>query len=697
MSGKAELEKIRTVGVIAHGGAGKTTLVEAMLFDTGETTRLGKVDDGTSIMDFEPEEISRKTTLSAAFNSFNWAKHHINVIDTPGDFNFLGDTKTTLQGADSALVVIDAIDGVKVQTEKVWEFADEFALPRIIFVNKMDRERADFKKVVNEIREVFGSNAIPVHLPIGAEDNFRGVIDLLSEKAYFYNADESGKYKEDAIPSELQDDVATYKEELIEVIAESSDELLEKYLEGEGLSPEELEEGLRMGTINGNIVPISCGAAGKNMGVQTLLDLMVACLPSPVDRGPKKGKDPRTGDEIERAPDPDEPFSALVIKTITDPYAGKLSIFRIFSGTLGEDSTVYNSTRDVKERFGQLLKIKGKTQKSISEAGPGEIVAVAKLKETVTGDTLCDEKAPIVYESTELMPTIIEFAVEPKSKGDEEKIFSSLARLQEEDLTLKVYRDEQTKEMIIAGMGEIHIEATVDKLKRKFGVEVNLRTPKVPYKETIKGKARVQGKYKKQSGGRGQYGDCWIVLEPLPRGGGFEFIDKIVGGVIPKQFIPAVEKGILGAMEEGVLAGYPVVDVKVELVDGSFHSVDSSEMAFKIAGSMAFKKGALEAKPTILEPIMYMEIVVPDECMGDIIGDLNARRGKVLGMDSKGKHQVIKAHVPLAEVLRYAPDLRSITAGRGMFTMKFSHYEEVPAQLQEAIIEEARKEKEGSS
>ncbi len=697
MSEKAQLDKIRTVGIIAHGGAGKTTLAEAMLFDAGETTRLGRVDDGSSIMDFEPEEIARKTTLSAAFNSFEWSKHLINLIDTPGDFNFLGDTKTTLQGADGALVVIDAIDGVKVQTEKVWEFADEFALPRIIFINKMDRERADFKKVVAEVKEIFSSQAIPVHIPIGAEDNFRGVVDLLAEKAYIFEADESGKFKTEAIPAELEEEVAQYKEKLIEAIAESTDELLEKYLEGEGLSAEELSEGLRAGTISGTIIPITCGSAGENMGIQTLLDLIVACLPSPVDRGPKKGKDPNTGEELERAPDTDQPFSSMVIKTITDPYAGKLSILRIFSGVLKEDSTVYNSTKKTKERFGQLLRIKGKTQKTIPEAGPGEIVAVAKLKETVTGDTLCDEKASIVYKSTELMPTIIEFAVEPKSKGDEDKIFSSLARLQEEDLTLKVYRDEQTKEMIIAGMGEIHIEATVEKLKRKFGVEVNLRTPRVPYKETIKGKARVQGKYKKQSGGRGQYGDCWIVLEPLPRGEGFEFVDKIVGGVIPKQFIPAVEKGILGAMEEGVLAGYPVVDVKVELVDGSYHSVDSSEMAFKIAGSMAFKKAALEAKPTILEPIMYMEITVPDECMGDIIGDLNSRRGKVLGMDAKGKHQVIRAHVPLAEILRYAPDLRSITAGRGVFTMKFSHYEEVPSQLQEAIIEQAKKEKEGGA
>lgn len=697
MSAKEDLAKIRTVGIIGHGSAGKTSLAEAMLFDAGETTRLGKVDDGSSVMDFEPEEINRKTTHNASFNSFSWAKHWFNIIDTPGDFNFLGDTKTTLQGVDSALVIIDAIDGVKVQTEKVWEFADEFSLPRMIFINKMDRERANFNEVVKDIKENFGNNAVPVHIPIGAEDNYQGIIDVLHEKAYFFNADESGKFKEKSIPADMSNEVSDYREKLIEAIAESSDELLEKYLEGEELSGDELEEALRNGTINADIIPISCGSAAKNMGIQTLLNLMVSVLPSPVDRGPKVGEDPKTGDKIERNPDPDAPFSALVIKTISDPYTGRLSIFRIFSGMLREDSTFYNATHRTKERFGQILRIKGKEQQAIPEAKPGEIVAVAKLKETTTGDTLCNEKEHIVYTSTELMPTIVDFAVEPKSKGDEEKIFSSLARLQEEDLTLRIHRNDQTKEMIISGMGEIHIEAAIDKLKRKFGVEVNLKTPKVPYKETIKGKTRVQGKYKKQSGGRGQYGDCWIILEPLPRGQGFEFVDKIVGGVIPRQFIPAVEKGIVGAMEEGVLAGFPVVDVKVELVDGSYHSVDSSEMAFKIAGSMAFKKGQTDAKPTILEPIMSMEITVPDDYMGDIIGDLNARRGKVLGVDSKGKNQIIRANVPLSEVLRYAPDLRSITAGRGMFTMEFSHYEEVPSQLQEAIIEQVNREKETSA
>ncbi|MCK8601240.1 elongation factor G [Desulfoferrobacter suflitae] len=689
---KEDVARVRTFAIISHGGAGKTSLAECMLFNAGTTTRLGKVDDGTSILDYEPEEVKRKITISTAFNTFAWKKHKLTLIDTPGDFNFISETKTSLQGADAVVVLIDAIDGVRVQTEKVWEFADELDLPRIIFISKMDRERADFEKTVADIQANFGAACVPVQVPVGAAENFKGVVDVLTQKAYLFTQGESGKFEVQEAPADLQGRLDQYRESLIENVAESRDELLEKYLEEGELSAEEVREGFRDAVVSGKVVPVVCGSGTLNVGIQLLMDLIVESMPSPVDRGARKAKVPGTDEEVAREPDPGAPFSALVIKTISDPYAGRLSVMRVFSGSLETDSTVYNSSKEIKERFGQLLQLKGKTQESIESAGPGDIVAVAKLKETVTEDTLCDEKNPVVYPTVELPPAIYSLAVEPKSKGDEEKIFSSLSRLMEEDLTLKLERNEETKEMILSGMGEIHIETIVDKLKRKFGVEVNLRLPKVPYKETIKGKTRLQGKYKKQSGGRGQYGDCWIEMEPLQRGEGFQFVDRIVGGVIPRQYIPAVEKGIIEASMEGGLAGYPVVDFKVDLVDGSYHPVDSSEMAFKIAGSMAFKKAVMEAKPTLLEPVMQLEITVPDDCMGDVIGDLNSRRGRVLGMDTQGKKQIIRANVPLAEVLKYAPDLRSMTAGRGMYTMKFSHYEEVPGPLQEKIIEAAREE-----
>ncbi|MGV8073732.1 MAG: elongation factor G [Syntrophobacteraceae bacterium] len=689
---KDDVARVRTFSIISHGGAGKTSLVEAMLFDTGVTTRLGKVDESTSVMDYEPEEVKRKITINSAFNTFSWDKHQFNVIDTPGDFNFISETKSSMQGADAVLVLADAVDGVRVQTEKVWEFADEFGQPRLIFVNKMDRERADFFARLEDIQNAFGKSCVPVQVPIGAAESFKGVADILTGKAYYYTKGDSGQFEVKEFPPELADRVGPYRDEITERVAESNDELLEKYLEQGELSPEEVRNGFRDAVISRKLVPVVCGSGTLNMGIQPLLDLIVDCFPSPLDRGPRVGKTMRGDAEVSREPDPDAPFSALVIKTISDPYAGRLSVMRIYSGTLSPDSTVYNTTKDVKERFGQLLRLKGKAQDTIQSAGPGEIVAVAKLKETTTQDTLCAEKDPIVFPPVDLPPAIYSLSVEPKSKGDEEKIFSSLSRLMEEDLTLKLDRNEETREMILSGMGEIHIEATIEKLKRKFGVEVNLKLPKVAYKETIKGKVRIQGRYKKQSGGRGQYGDCWIEMEPLPKGSGFQFVDRIVGGSIPKQYIPAVEKGIADASLEGAIAGYQVVDFKVDLVDGSYHTVDSSEMAFKIAGSMAFKKAVLEAKPTLLEPIVSMEITVPDDCMGDVIGDLNSRRGKVLGMDTKGKKQIIKASVPQSEVLKYAPELRSMTAGRGVFTMKFSHFEEVPGQLQEKIIEAAKQE-----
>jgi elongation factor G len=690
-----DIANLRTVGIISHGGAGKTSLAEAMLFSTGSTKRLGKVDDGTSILDYEAEEIARQITISSSFFSFVWKKSPITLIDTPGDFNFLADTQTCLSGADGALVVIDAIDGVKVQTEKVWEFADNLDLPRIIAINKMDRERADFYKIVREIKEIFGDKATPVHLPIGAEHNFRGVIDLLRGKAFEFQADGSGKITETNVPDDMADLVESHREQIIERIAESDDVLLEKYLEGEELSDTEVVNGLRSGCIAGEVIPITCSSATKNMGTQTVLDLIVQCLPSPQQRGEKRGINPKNNEEETRKPEAGEPLSAQVIKTVSDPYAGRLTVVRVFSGTISADSNVYNANKEAKERFGALLLMKGKNQETIQSAGPGEIVAVAKLKETLTGDTLCDPNKPILYPVILTMEPIVSMAVQPKSKGDEEKIFSSLARLMEEDPTLTVRRDEQTRETILSGMGEIHIEATMDKLKRKFGVEVNLSPPKIPYLETIKKPVKgIIYRHKKQTGGRGQFAEVHFDLSPLDRGTGFEFENALVGMNVPRGFVPAVEKGIAEAMQTGVRAGYPVVDFKVRFYDGKSHEVDSSEMAFKIAASMCFKKGVTEAQPTLLEPIMEVEVTVPDENMGDVIGDLNSRRGKVLGMDTKGKNQIVRALVPMAELLKYAPDLRSKTGGRGMFTMKLSHYDEVPAHLQEQLVTETQKEKE---
>ena len=686
---------LRTVGVVSHGGAGKTSLAEAMLFTTGNTKRLGKVDDGTSILDYDPEEIAREITISSSFCRFVWKDSPITIIDTPGDFNFLVDTQTCLHGADGALVVIDAIGGVEVQTEKVWEFADDLDLPRLIVINKMDRERADFFKVVNEIKKVFGDKATPVHLPIGSAETFSGIIDLLAEKAYQFQDDGSGKADEIDIPGDLADLVESQREQIIERIAESDDDLLERYLEGEELTGEVLLNGLRSGCIAGDIVPITCGSATKNMGTQLLLDLIAQCLPSPQDRGEKAGINPKDGKEEVRKPETAEPLSAQVIKTVSDPYAGRLTIMRIFSGTLTADSNFYNASKEEKERFGSLLFMQGKNQQTVKSAIPGEIVAVAKLKETLTGDTICNPKNPIVYPEPETMEPIVSMAVQPKSKGDEDKIFSSLARLMEEDPTLKVHREEQTRQTILSGMGEIHIEASMGKLKRKFGVEVNLSPPKVPYRETIK--KQVTGiiyRHKKQTGGRGQFAEVHFDLTPLERGTGFEFEEALVGMNVPRGFVPAVEKGLNEALPSGVRAGYPVVDLKVRFYDGKSHEVDSSEMAFKIAASMCFKKGLTEAQPTLLEPIMEVDVIVPDENMGDVIGDLNSRRGKVLGMDTKGRNQVVRAVVPMSEVLKYAPDLRSITGGRGMFTMKHSHYEEVPAHLQEKLVAETQKDKE---
>ncbi len=687
-----KVESLRNIALVAHSGSGKTSLAEAMLYDGGITKRLGRVEDGNTAMDFEPEELKRTSSISSGFHQVEWKKHTINIIDTPGDQNFFSDTLSCQQAADGALVVVDAVDGVKVQTEQAWEFAKDFQQPCMIYINKLDRERADFSRAFKEASEIFDPKPIILQLPIGAEEDFKGVVDLISGQAYIYN--EGGKAQKGEIPADMQDAVASEKENLIENIAEADDDLVERYLEGEELTEEELRGALRKGTLARTFVPVVCGSATRNIGIDLLMNLIVDAMPSPLDRGPRVGTDPATGEEIERAPEPDGPFSAFVVKTLADPYAGRLTIFRVVSGSLGSDGTFYNASKETKERFNQLLTITGKEQKPATGAGPGSIVAMAKLKETLTGDTLCDEGAKILYPCVDPLPSLISFAISAKSKGDEDKIFSSMVKLLEEDPSLKLDRISETKEIILSGLGQIHIETTVEKLKRKFNVEVVLNTPKVPYRETIKKKVRVQGKHKKQTGGHGQFGDCWIQLEPLARGKGFEFVDAIVGGVIPKTYIPAVEKGIVEASQKGVLAGFLCVDFKVTLDDGSFHAVDSSEMAFKIAGSLAFKKAAEQANPVLLEPIMNVTITTPEDFMGDIMGDLNGRRGKVLGMDSAGRNQVIKANVPMAEFLTYAPDLRSMTGGRGIYTMEFSHYDEVPAQMTDKIIEEVQKNRE---
>ena len=684
-------ESLRNIALVAHSGAGKTSLAEAMLYDSKVLKRLGRVEDGNTAMDFEPEELKRTSSISSSFHQYNWKKHLITIIDTPGDQNFFSDTRSCLQAADGALVVVDAVDGVKVQTEQAWEFTSEFNLPRVIFVNKLDRERANFDRVFQEISGLFQPKPIILQLPIGAENDFRGVVDLISGKAFVYAED--GKAKEGEVPSDIQELVESEKENLIENIAEADDDLIERYLEGETLSEEDLRKALRKGTLAHTFVPVVCGSSTKNIGIDLLMDLIIDAMPSPLDRGAMVGIDTATDNEIERTPDTSAPFSGYVVKTVADPYAGRLTIFRVISGTLGADGTFYNASKEVKERYNQLLTITGKEQKPAKGAGPGSIVAVAKLKETGTGDTLCNESDKILYKCAEPLPALISFAIEAKSKGDEDKIFSSLTKLLEEDPSLKLDRRSETKEILLSGLGQIHIETIVEKLKRKFNVEVLLKKPKVPYRETIKKKVRIQGKHKKQTGGHGQYGDCWIQIEPLPRGKGFEFVDAIVGGVIPKQYIPAVEKGIVESCQKGVLAGFPCVDFKVTLDDGSYHAVDSSEMAFKIAGSLAFRKASQEAQPVILEPIMNVTVTTPEEFMGDIMGDLNGRRGKVLGMDTAGKNQVIKANVPMAEFLSYAPDLRSMTGGRGMYFMEFSHYDEVPAQIAEKIVEESNKSK----
>jgi len=688
-----QTDQNRNITFLAHGSAGKTSLTEAALFNAGAVNRLGKVEEGNTVMDFLPEEISRKISASSATAAFDWKGSRINIVDTPGYQDFIADALFALRVCDGAVAVVSAVSGVQVNTERLWKEAREQGLAAAVFINKLDRERADFNKAIGEVESVLKARPVLLEIPIGAEADFKGLIDLISMKACIYEMDGSGKFREEEIPGDLSELADEHREKLVEFAAEGDDALVEKYLETGELTQDEVFRGLRAGVIAGDIVPVFCGSATLNVGVKKLMDAIIALMPSPQDRGAIEGVDAK-GEAAQRKPLPEEPFAAFVYKTIADPYAGKLTLLKILSGTLKSDSGFYNSTRETKERFGNLFLLQGKKQLNVEQAVAGQLAAVAKLKETRTGDTLTAEGKPFVVTSVQLPEPALSYAIVPKSKGDEEKVSQSIARLMEEDPSIRVRRDEATRESILSGMGQQHIEVTVERLKLKFGVEVGMEVPKVAYMETIKGKTSLQSRYKKQTGGRGQFGDIWIELEPLPRGQDFEFVNKITGGVVPRQYIPAVEKGVREAMVEGVLAGYPVIDVRVTLFDGSYHSVDSSEMAFKIAASMGFKKGFLEANPVLLEPMVNLEVTVPDDFMGPVIGDLNSRRGKVLGMDPQGEVQIVKAQVPMAEILTYAPDLRSMTEGRAHFILTFSHYEEIPAHLADKVIEGARLKKE---
>jgi elongation factor G len=690
-----DIGRLRSIAVVGQGGSGKSQLAEAMLFTAGATTRLGRPDDGTAVMDFEPEELQRGVTISSSFHHFNWKRVEVIFANTPGYSAFLADTFNTLRAVDAAVMVVSPGADLKVESEKIWNTLSEAGMPRVAFVSRLDRERTSFDAALNDLEKVLKAAPVVLTLPIGEETALSGVIDVLAMKALRYS-DNSGKAREEELSGDIKERAEKARNALFEAVAETDDALLEEYLDKGTLPEDRVRAALRAAVAAGRITPVLCGSGAKNIGVGPLLDAITTLLPAPNERPAIRGQHPANTEEQERAADPNGPFAAMVFKTVIDPFAGKLSIFRVVSGRAQSDATVYNSTRETRERFGQLLRLEGKKQSPLSVALPGEIAAVAKLKDTVTGDTLCDEKAPILFDPPPRPTPVISFAIRPKSKGDEEKASAALHKLVEEDTALEMHRDAQTHEIILSGTGQMHIEVTVEKLKRKFNVEVELQSPKVPYKETIKGRAEAQGKYKRQSGGRGQYGDCWLRVEPLPRGKGFEFEDKIVGGAIPRQFIPSVEKGVRNTLAEGFLAGYPVIDIKVTVYDGSFHEVDSSDMAFQIAASMGLKAALEKARPIILEPMVALEVSCPDECMGDVIGDLNSRRGKVLGMESKGSGQVIKAVVPMAEVLKYAPDLRSITSGRGSFEQHFSHYEEAPPPVADKIIKEAQAAREHS-
>jgi elongation factor G len=688
-------ERIRNVAVVGHGGTGKTTFVEALLFVARSIDRLGRVDEGTTTTDFDPEEVRRKHTINASLAPLEWKERKVNLIDTPGYPDFIAEMVAPLRVCEGVLIVVDGVAGVEVQTEKAWAYAEENRTGRLIVVNRLDRENAVFPRTVDGLRAKFGARVVPLQLPIGAESQFRGVVDLLHMKALIWT---DGAPAEGEVPAELRADAEAARERLVEAAAESDDTLTEKYLEEGTLSQADLERGLQLGVGRGTLVPVLCTAGARLIGAAPVLDAIVTLLPSPADGGPVAGEKPGSGEEVRRAVDPDAPLAALVFKTMADPYVGKLSYFRVYSGRFNADTPVFNVTRDKMERVGTIYYLRGKQQEAVPQIAAGDIGAVAKLAETSTGDTLCARDAPIILPPVRFPKPAITLAIEPKTRADEDKLAQALHRLAEEDPTVRVRRDAEMKQTVLSGMGESHLEIIADRLRRKFGVEVTLAVPRVAYRETIKKKGAAQGRYVKQTGGRGQYGVCNLEVEPLPRGAGFEFSDEIFGGAIPNQFIGSVEKGVRKAMEEGVLAGYPVVDIRVRLVDGKYHDVDSSDIAFQIAGSMGFKDAAGQAQLILLEPIADLAVRVPEEFMGDIIGDLNSKRARISGMEPQGDGTtVVRAQVPQAEVLRYASDLRSITGGRGSFEIEVSHYEEVAAHVAERVVAEAKKQKAAAS
>jgi elongation factor G len=681
------LERTRNIGIMAHIDAGKTTTTERILFYTGRVHKLGEVHEGTATMDWMVQEQERGITITSAATTTLWRDHRINIIDTPGHVDFTVEVERSLRVLDGAVAIFDAKGGVEPQSETVWRQADKYRVPRIAYVNKMDIVGADFIGTLNQIRTRLGANPVAIQLPVGVEDSFRGIVDLIRMQAYFYTDDLGTRGEYVDIPEELRDAAEERRQMLLEAVAEVDDDLMLKFLEGEPFTPEEIRMGLRKGTLSGALVPVLCGSSYRNKGVQPLLDAIVDYLPSPLDIGPVRGQDPKTGEELWRKPDDQEPFSALAFKIMADPFVGKLAFFRVYSGTLTAGSYVYNVTKGKRERIGRILQMHANHREEIDAVYTGDIAAAVGLKDTVTGDTLADEEKPILLESMQFPEPVISVAIEPKTKADQDKMGTALSRLAEEDPTFRMHTDPETGQTIISGMGELHLEIIVDRLLREFKVQANVGRPQVAYKETIRTAAEAEGKFIRQTGGRGQYGHVWLRVEPLEPGQGFEFVNKIVGGVVPREYIPAVEAGVREAMQTGVLAGYPVIDVRVTLFDGSYHEVDSSEMAFKIAGSIGFKNAAQRANPVLLEPIMAVEVVVPEEYMGDVIGDLNARRGRIEGMEPRsGGLQTIRGFVPLAEMFGYATDLRSRTQGRGTYTMQFARYEEAPRHVAEQVM-----------
>lgn len=683
-------DTIRNIAIVSATGSGKTSLVEALLYTAGAIPAVGSVGSGNTVSDFEPEEIHRKVSVSTAVAQCSWKGVTLNLLDTPGALSFLGEAKLALHAVDGVLVVLGAATGVRTELEKLWGMISDIGLPCVLFVNELDKERTALAPALKAFEEALEITAVPVTLPIGSEGGLAGVVQIIEGAAYRPVAG-SPKVQREDMPADLRGQAGEARKTLVESAAETDDGLVEKYLAQSDLEEAEILRGMKAGAASRKFVPVLCGSAIRNIGTAPLLDALAAFLPSPVEAAavrPIKGTDPNTGEEVARTPAPGDPFSAQVFKTLIDPFAGHLSYLRVLSGALQADAPFFNASRRVKEKGGHLFSILGKKYTQVPQAVAGDIVAIAKLKDTQTGDTLCDEKHPIVFPRVSLSKPVFSFALEPKAKSDIEKVSVGLHKLVEEDPMLEFTRNVETKEMVLGGMGQLHVDVTFEKLRRKYGVEVDIHVPKVPYKESIRKMAQAQGKYKKQTGGHGQYGDCWLQVDPLPRGAGFEFASKVVGGAIPRNFIPAIEKGVVEAMQEGGLAGFPVVDVRVTVYDGSYHVVDSSEMSFKIAASMGFKKAMEQAAPVLLEPVMHVEVVTPDDVVGTVIGDLNARRGRIIGVSAKGHAEMIEASVPLAEMLTYAPMLNSITGGRATYGMEFATYEEVPRELASRVVEE---------